>query len=269
MAEVSSPYATKTPDWGEVRTRNLTLSPEQLSQYSRSRLDPSTIEIAKLLCKNFPLCLGAKEYLEQRYKSQADIINEVHQTNTSLISNIAESEDGLLLLGITGVLTEHYDDESVGAIFIELAKWAKLPEDMAPTLQQWQTTVKSLDVKLGSVELSSAVEMYTKLGQGDAYDGLKHTDASAVAAALSMMALMIDGQHPKLGIASVGKDAGWFAAVAGWLYDLKFDLRSKDDRVLYSSVEAEIQISIRFKDPGFPCDGIPIEDVPLVPREGI
>lgn len=185
-----------------------------------------------------------------------------------IVSKIAEPEEGLLFLGIVGALTGYYDDKSVASVFDELAKWKGIPKDLAPTMEGWETVVSLLGGQLASTEFNSTVDKYTQLGQESMTEGLRHTDKETVVAALNGMADQYHGEQKSGLTVYVGRDASWIAAAAEWLFDLKIEFRSKDNRVLYSnSKEDLVQFSIRFQPPGVPVDGVPIESIPLVLKE--
>jgi hypothetical protein len=83
-------------------------------------------------------------------------------------------------------------------------------------------------------------------------------------------------------IAFAGKDAGWGAAVAEWLFGLKIRLRMgspsrisaesvASENLLYSNYdEAEkAQLTVFFDSPGVPVDGVPFVETPLEVKESV
>lgn len=275
MAQSVQEPASKVPptahDWATFRKEPLFFSSAQLARYSRTEVDPYVIEISKSLCRSFPLCLEAKNHLGRKFRCAPEVAKESESTGSelpSVVSQIAESEEGLLFLGILGVLTEYYNNTSVATVFDELAKWKKVPEDLAPTAQSWKTVATLLGNRLGSDEFRSAVDRYTQLGQDSITHDLQHTDGFTVMVALNTMGDLSCGREKGTPTAYVGKDAGWLAAVAEWLFDLKIELRSQKSCVLFSnSGKEKPQFSFQFKPPGVPVDGLPLKSVPLVPRQ--
>jgi len=60
----------------------------------------------------------------------------------------------------------------------------------------------------------------------------------------------------------------WTAAVAEWLFEMKLEICARGGRLLESNYEdGEKALSIRFQEPGTPCDGTIIVHVPLVHRK--
>ena len=262
----------QSPYWTAFRAQPITFAPEMLSCYSRAGVDPYVIEVGKSLHPMFPLCRESKMHLGRKFRCVGEVErNEGNGSDLSVIvAEIAKSEEGLLFLGVLGVLTEYYDDQSVSKVLHELGKWKKIPEDLATGVQGWEAIATLFGGKLDSEKFSSAISRYTQLGQHSTTQDLVHTDAFTVAASLNAMKDIVRGREKGVPTAYVGMDAGWVAAVAEWLFDLKIELRSKDDRILYSTgTDEKVQLSIQFKPPGIPVDGTPLENVPLVLRGGV
>lgn len=268
----NSAYYPLSPvqDWDAFRSNLASLSKDHLEHGSQFDLDPSTLEIAKTCFTAFPISQKAQQHLDKTLRSPlgADKQSEQRVTAPELISEIAKSEEGLVLLGVIGVLTEYYNDASVATVLDEIAKWLEIPTDLRPSPQSWQSLTTLLARKFASAEFSTAVDKYTKLGEEETTKlDLPNTDGLGVAAGLCIMADIVRGRHPGGITTFVGKDSGWLAAVAEWLFGLRFELRAGREEMLYASEGGESQMTIRFRGPGVPCDGIPLQNVPLVARK--
>ena len=148
-------------------------------------------------------------------------------------------------------------------------KATQLPINLRPLAEKWQT-LSQFSASFADIdEFKVLVDKFTKLHQEDSIDAsdLHHAGGEIVARMLYKMDELRRGNQKRL-IAYAERDAGWVAAVAEWLFELKIVLKAQDNRVLYKNCEEEeIQFDIRFQRPELPADGLPVANEPLKVKE--
>lgn len=268
-------------------------------------IDPKTLQLVQMLCNAYVIPKAGKDAISQAVDNKSIVHFSYHAPDGTtenmwkLIKLLASSEAGLRFLAVCSVLGNYYADESIPRVFAELAVESTVPRDLAPTIQEWET-LKPLYLHLrGSPDFGELVDRYTELGVQVEHTvsnmdriprtkPLAHDGPFGVVSFLYCISIInkdpdagggekID--HPGI-IALAGKDAGWGAAVAEWLFGLKIRLRMgppsripaesvASENLLYSNcAEGEkAQLTMCFASPGVPVDGVPFVETPLEVRE--
>jgi len=262
----------------DIASSTPVLYPNNTLPYSHLNIDPQTISLAKSLCAPFSFSSTVQARLRNAFiiplrpDSEHDKIQ--HDINT-----IASSLEGLSFLAILGVLMSYYNDPSVASVFNVLAEEAKVPDDLMPGMKIWEEMASCFVGQLDVSEFAGLEGRYTRLRpeRNENTDEvrrkeLQHASAGGVIEFLNCMRRLSRGedQHHSCIMMLAGLDAGWTAAVAEWLFEIKLDICAQGGKVLESNYkDGERALSIRFQEPGIPCDGVPIVSVPLVHRKVI
>lgn len=274
--KTSSPSpARDAVDWSTIRQSARSFTFEELSHYSRSGINPYTIEIVHALCSQLTISPSAKRDLAAaREKLPPVADSSMHRVLLDLIA----SGPGLIALGICGILNESFRQESLAIVFVVLAGSSAVPDDLRPADDSWA----ELNQLCGKLQLPSTfhdlVERYTRLESvngsiaaealGETQSaGLNNAGPRLVVHGLQAMSALCSREVKTPMIAFAGHHAGWCAAVAEWMFDLKIQITSQDGRVVYSNCEGHeelMQLTLAFQNPGVPCDGSePLKDLPL------
>jgi len=295
-------------DWEAYRTTPQSYTIEYISQCSKIGLDLHTLELAKHICNAYPILHSRKKELRQEIQSSTSSISEANPQPAlhdalyylhKLIHSLADSDAGLSFLCICGILGNYFPVQSTVLTFAELVTESAVPDDLAPTVQAWESLSPLFKCLQGSPVFGALVDKYTALGKQESVSDegvpggirkreLQHGSAfSVVGSLLSMSRVskgnMYEGQERGNRIAwlpdltsCAGLDAGWETAVAEWLFGLKVELRGRfsedlseetyaSEEILYSNcAEGEKpQMVVRFAPPGIPVDGVAVVWTPL------
>ncbi|KAE9376056.1 hypothetical protein N431DRAFT_556320 [Stipitochalara longipes BDJ] len=294
------PMMTGEFDWETFRASHSTSFGENdIALCSKIGINPNTLQLAQILCNAYAIPQNGKDAIAKAVENKSITHSSVHTLDEAmediwkLIEILASSEAGLCFLAICSVLGNYYTDESIPKVFSELAAESAVPQDLAPTVQEWEN-LKPLYASLcGPPAFGELVDKYTILGvEPTASDverdlqtkPLAHDGPFGVVSFLYCISIInkdsdvgVDPKTNRSGIiALAGKDAGWGAAVAEWLFGLKIRLRMgspsripadsvASENLLYSNcAEGEkAQLTICFASPGVPVDGIPFVETPF------
>lgn len=266
----SASAAPKAVDWTGIRRSARSFTFEELSHSSIAGVNPYTVQLVHALCSQFTLSSKAKRELEAtRGKLSAATADAMHNVLLDLVA----TDQGLIALAICGILNESFEQESLGIVFEVLAKSAlfesnAVPKDLIPPNGSWA----ELNQLCGRLEAPNTfhdlVERYSHLEPVGAH--LEQTGPLGIVDSLQIMTEPFSGDPSGPITSYAGRHAGWYAAVAEWMFDLKIQIAAEDGRVLYSNCEGHeelLQLIVTFHNRGVPCEGDPIEDLPLRTKE--
>jgi hypothetical protein len=278
------PSMAKYFDWDSFRNTPPTLSTEQISSSAKIEIDTGTLKLAIHLCNQYPIPKSRKQELATAL--ERSIVSKVQPESKivlgdnlyyllKLVNNLAAYGNGISLLCICNILGKYYPADSIVKIFEELVKESNVPHDLVPTHDSWQTLIPLFESLQGPPTFGAMVDKYTALGNLEEEVAerpeLAHIGALGVVGHLMAMAHLVRGEQPWI-LAVASRDAGWVAAVAEWLFDLKIELRvsfreerAYGEKILYTNCEEGVKAKmvIRFNPPGVPVDREPIIETPL------
>jgi len=191
-------------------------NPNNILRFSHPNLDPSTVSLANGLCAPFSFSSSVQSRLRNAFIIPPRPDTE-HDKIQHDINAIASSPEGLSFLAILGVLTSYYDDPSVASVFEELAKEAKVPDDLKLGMKSWEEIVSCFVGQLDVSGFAGLEGRYTRLRPevNDDTDEverkeLQHTSAGGVFEFLGFMRQLWGGEDPFCGhiIMLPGLDAG-------------------------------------------------------------
>jgi hypothetical protein len=242
-------------DWETYRTTPQSFTTEYLSQCSKTKIDPYTLELAKHICSNYPIPQSRKQDLAQAVeRSPIANIEADRKPNLGdslyylkLVRTLADSDAGLSFLCICNILGHYYPVESTVKIFAELVNESAVPEDLVPTVQAWESLRPLFESLQGPPVFKEIVDKYTALGnlcdqseiESTGRQELQHSSAFGVVGSLISMSRLTKGtiyEGVKLEnriawlpdiTSCAGLDAGWERAVAEWLFGLKVEVRGR------------------------------------------
>ncbi|KAB5582559.1 hypothetical protein GE09DRAFT_1211200 [Coniochaeta sp. 2T2.1] len=286
-------------NWETFRTNP---SPEVNSNFgldatalcSRLGINPDTLHLATTLCNAYAIPQQGKDAIAKAFEDKSITPSALPTSNSTakdigkLINTLASSDAGLSFLAVCAVIGTYYTLDSIPKIFSELAAESAVPPDLVPTPQDWETLKPLYANFRGPPAFTALVDRYTNLYiDTPAYQTkpLEHHGPKSVVIFLYCISLIIGdlavGRTDRSGILVLaGKDAGWAAAVAEWLFGLEIRLRmGPPSRVPVDSVASEgllysncgegegAQVTVCFAHPGVPVDGEPFVETPLGVRQ--
>jgi hypothetical protein len=277
-APASAPAPPPTPsvvDWSVFRDTARVLTFEELAHYARTGITPYTVALLQALCSQITISARAGADLAVLRKTLVAVSDERARC---VLLDLTASDYELVVLGILGILNETFRQEALALVFRALDVASAVPDDLRPLYHSWD----ELNGLCGQVQLPAAfherVERFSRLNDGaaDAPEmkrdvELEHIGPQVVVDGLQAMSRSCSGEEEDQILVLAGQDAGWYAAVAEWMFELRIEIQDQDWRVLYTNCEglqAKVQMTIAFHNRGVPCDGSePMEDEPL-PRKG-
>ena len=269
--------AKNVVDWTTIRGSKRSFTFEELSNYSRTKFSPYIVELVQALCTQFTIAAIAKSELSATWRN----LPLVDDPSLELVvNNLAASEHGSVALGICAVLNARFQPEALTMVFEALANSSLIPDDLRPEKESFAELSRVCGDLQPLDMFRSLAEKYTQLGlpnetavadnSTEAQNAkLVHTGSMCVAEGLQVMSRLCSGEETQPIMILGGCDAGWFAAVAEWMFGLNIKIETEDGKIVFASgdsLKEPVQLTLVFHNPGVPCDGIPVEDSPLSPR---
>lgn len=220
--KLSSPGSVPAPpsvpnvvDWTAIRKSSRTFTFEGLAHYAHTGINPYTISIVQALCSQFTISARAKQDLaavRERLSASPD------EGTRCVLLDLTATDDGLVALGICGILNETFQQEALGLVFRVLDASSAVPNDLRPLYHSW----KELNELCGKVQLPDVlherVENFSRLTGSPAETTqsppLEYPGPQLVVDGLQAMSRLCSGEEEGPILVLAGHYAGWCAAVA-------------------------------------------------------
>ena len=261
-------------DWAAIHTVAYSLTFKELSYYSHCRVSPYVIAVAQALCSQFNVTASARKELEDVRQKLCTTGND---SSDHVLQMLTASDEGLIVLGICGILNDYFHWIALAEFFETLTKMSGMPEALRPAHGRWIELAR-IGGKIRLLDSFHAlVQNYSQLGL---VDKAKNNDLEegvgpiAVVNCVKGMSSIHSGKEDGRLIMLCGRSAGWYAAVAEWIFGLRIKLTTRDGttlegRTVYSNCqEEELQLILAFNNPGAPCEGEPVDDPPMPTKNG-
>jgi hypothetical protein len=255
--------------WAAIRTSAYSSTFEELSHYSHCRVSPYVIAVAQALCSQINITASARKELEDVRQKLCTIQND---SSDHVLQMLTASDEGLILLGMCGILNDYFHWVALAEFFETLTKMSDMPEALRPARGRWIELAR-IGGKIQPLDSFHArVQKYSHLGL---VDEAKNNDLEegvgpiGVGCCMQGMSSIHSGEDAGRTIMFCGRSAGWHAAVAEWMFGLRIKLTTRDGTTLdgsmvYSNCEEEqVQLTLAFNNPGVPCEGEPVDDPPM------
>ena len=225
-----------TVDWVELSSRSVQFSVAVLARLSKAGIDPFTLQVGRAICTNFSLNPIAQGRISdaisalKKFGSYGDIIWFGFGVK-HVVTDLAETEEGLTLVAICAALSTTYDSLYGARVLRELCALCKAPQSFSPAIRQWKILVELCAGILNSGHFFLVLDGFRRLVSGDRIKAeLENNRCPTTYSALAEAILTI-AQVTTKRLASAtftgGLDCMWLAAVAEWVFSL--------DVVIYGS----------------------------------
>jgi len=233
-----------------------------LSRYSAAGVDQYTVIIGQIVCANFKLNVRGVQRLESaimELKTMNTIGNMLHFGFgvDSVVRNLAATEEGGILVALCAAATETFALDHAANIFWELVRTFKAPEKQIPSPMQWKALLKACAGTLAETEFPKMAEHFMhlhsendRLSVGRYERDVTHRNARGVsspdtiAEALLAIGKVSTGELVSISIVG-GGNAGWLAAIAQWIFDLRVAIFDHECELLYTNSPHESQPQVR------------------------
>lgn len=240
--------------------RSPPLSIEDLQRFSSGDIDPWTLTLGQALCERFKFAplghrnigsalhnLPGEQFSQQQF--------EIGYGTQHIIHYLLRSADGVALAAIVGVLAEYFKQDFVVDFFLLLAKKSKVPESLRPLERQWRRVVQVLYGVL-AISTFGQCSMLTEVSSADASGDF---DLEHVVNAMEIMS-QVTQKREKGTTILCGPEVPFLAAVATWLFDLKYKVEGSQSASALnetgSTTDTDVIFSVRDASYESPADSL-------------
>lgn len=232
-----------------------------LSRYSAARVNPYTALVGEVLCQSFQLTATGRKNLEKAVGS-LKVVGSLGDTlefgfgMEDVVRTMAKTERGCVCLALCAALKECYSDDIAVEVLLEMARLVNVDGRYMPSSQSWKDLLSACAGTLSASKFPFLAEHLMQLPKDDgrlgAFQRLAAPPTSvrscsrpgSIAEALSGLARISRGEMQAMTLYG-GSDAGWLAALAEWLLDLKVMISNFDGTLYYTNGDAEsIQVNV-------------------------
>jgi hypothetical protein len=281
------PRSSAIIDWDNFLGQKCSFSLHELACYSSLNLDPLVIEILRVLWSNYTIPHSTRTQLTQYW--QTELPKQL--TNPDLItilSSLASSPSGVMLLTAIAAFNSYYQHSSLPIILSTQSTISNPPPSLPPLPISKITSLTTLCSSLHLPKpFTDLVRDYASLSNPypdssplisrlNDERGLEHAGPETV---IGMFELFSDFCAGKVGqhlTCHYGRDAGFGAAVAEWIFGLAFEITGPDGTRLALREEKVgdsdaknneggegVLLTLKFQNRGRPVDGPVLVDPPL------
>lgn len=256
-------------DWAAIRTSACSWTFEELSHYSHCRVSPYVVVVARALCSQFHITASARKELEV-LRQTFDTLED--SSSDHVIRMLTASDDGLIVLGLCGILNDYFSWMALAEFFETLAEMSGMPEALRPARGRWSELAR-IAGKIQPVD--SFHTLAQKCSQRGFAEIARTNDLEecvgpiGVVSCIQGMELIRSGEDEGRIIMLCGSSAGWHAAIAEWMFGLRIKLTIADSTIFEgktvhsNSPDDQVQLNVTFKNPGIPVEGEPVDDPPM------
>ncbi|KIW13133.1 hypothetical protein PV08_08320 [Exophiala spinifera] len=271
LSQTFRPSAASFPQSGSISWVNLIDSGVRgaisvLSRYSAGGVDQYTVVVGQLLCAHFRLNSRAMVRLKDaimNLKAVTTIGNMLHFGFgvDSIVRNLAATVEGGTLVALCAAATETFHSDQAANILWELVRSFDPPERRTPSPMQWKALLTACAGTLSETSFPRLVEHFMQLHSEsnrlnlgrptrDTSPELRGVSSpDSVAEALLAIGKVSTGDLVCVSVFG-GPDAGWLAAVAQWIFDLRVAIFDVDGAQVHAtSMHQHAQVQIHFTEP--------------------
>ena len=233
-----------TVDWVELSGRSVQFSVAVLSRLSKAGIDPFTLQVGRAICTNFSLHPIAQGRISdailalKKFGSYGDIIWFGFGVK-HVVTDLAETEEGLTLVAICAALSTTYDSLFGARVLRELCGLCKAPQSFSPAIRQWKALVELCAGILTSGQFTLVLDGFRRLVSGGRNAPKLEanrcpTTYSALGGAILTIA-QVTSKRLAGATFTGGLDCMWLAAVAEWVFSLGVIIHNSAAAPIYRS----------------------------------
>lgn len=225
-------------DWVELSNRSVHFSVAVLARLSKAGVDPLTLQVGKAVCFNLSLESRGQQRISdailklKKYSSYGNLIWFGFGVK-HIVTDLAESEEGLTLIALCAALTSTYESLFAARVLRELCILCKAPLSFTPALRQWKALVELCAGILTSSHFELVLSGFHRLILSP-YVTTLNPEPSALA-----KAILILGEVSRKKVASAvfrgDLNCAWVAAFAEWVLSLKIAISTSNGDTIYRS----------------------------------
>ena len=223
-----------------------------LSRYCAGRVNPYTAVVGQALCANFQLTQKGRNNVETALMSLSAVgsLGDALYFGfgvEDLVRSLATTEEGAVCLALFAALADCYSEDVAVEVILELARATRKVEGQyMPSSLEWKALLRACSGTLSTTGFSVRAETFMSLCPGqERLGGFNRLDATPTAnrrcsspksIAEALIGLSTISRKKLHAMTVVGQaDAGWLAAVAEWLLDLRVSITDGSGQSLYEN----------------------------------
>lgn len=237
---------TGTVDWVALSNSTVGFSVGALARLSRARVDAYTVEVGKALCLNVQLIAKTQEKVVEEIKSlkrvrYCDNLLWIGFGIKDILTDLAETEQGLALVALCSALTTNYDTFYAAQVLRQLSLQANLPQAFTPALYQWKALLRFCSgVLMSSPFHKRLIGLHRHVRGTEPIISKNALEPASIAKALSNLARLSKGSFVRLSF-SGSTDICWLAAFAEWILSLDVTIYDATGSLIYRSPDQEFE----------------------------
>lgn len=232
-------------DWVELSSRSVHFSVAVLARLSKAGVDPFTLQVGKAICFNLGLEPKGQEKISdailklKKYSSYGDLIWFGFGVK-HIVTDLAETEEGLTLVALCAALTSTYDSLFAARVLRELCILCKAPQSFTPALRQWKALVELCAGILTSSHFELVLGGFRRLISSSYI-----TTLNTAPLALAKAVLVLGEISKKKAINATFRgdlNCAWLAAFAEWVLSLDVAVSTPSGAIIYRSQSDQYQL---------------------------
>jgi hypothetical protein len=238
-------------DWVQLGRSIVSFSVDALSRYCAGKVNPYTLVVAQAMCKIFHLAPTGRRNIGQALAGLTTIgslSNILHFGfgAESPIHLLVKTEEGSICLALCAALSECYHRDVAVEVLLEIAaSFVNVPGEYMPSSLEWKALVDMCSGTLSKASFPLRADHFMCLCRS--LPSIGCSEPESIAAALLGIAKLSRKDVHSITVTG-GRDAGWIAALAEWLFDLSIIISQSDGTILYfnRNKSDDYQLSIIF-----------------------
>lgn len=234
-------------------------SVDMVARLAAADVHVHTLFVGQAIARSFQLGRGGKERLGEAIKNlswmgtMGDIIHFGFGVD-SVVRKLLDVDQGLVLVALCAATIECYDEDQAANIIWELVQLDCELHHFTPSAPQWKSLIKTCAGMLASTSFPKFAEHFMSLQRfADSDEGFRSHDRKCCSSPDNIAQALLGIRQVSTGkLLSIfifgGSDAGWLAAVAEWLFDLRVVISTTTGQKLHTNCKDgdQVQVHVHF-----------------------